>query len=278
MLTRLTERRVGKTWGRSALPEPFGAGAGDPPIGEILFEPPSGDQPDLLVKYLFTAQNSSIQVHPDDRTARAAGHRHGKDEAWITLSAEPDAVIGSGLRQAMTREDLRATVLDGSIADLIDWRPVASGEIYYTPAGTIHALGPGLTLLEIQQNADVTYRLHDYGRQRPLHCAEAVDAANLAGTVARERPETQHEGRETLSARGAFVLERWRGLRSARLDPGGAGPIWLIPLEGAAHVGGETLEPGSVWMAEGAATVTQDPGGQLIAAYCGAVIRQGLIG
>ncbi|HYI41894.1 MAG TPA: class I mannose-6-phosphate isomerase [Allosphingosinicella sp.] len=278
MLTRLTERRVGKAWGRSALPEPFRGGAEGKRIGEILFEHPSGGHPDLLVKYLFTAQNSSIQVHPNDQTARAAGHDHGKDEAWITLSAEPGAVIGSGLREAMTRDDLRAAALDGSIAGLIDWRPAAAGEIYYSPAGTIHALGPGLVLLEIQQNADVTYRLYDYGRDRPLHRAEGVEAAELAGTVARERPELQHEGRETLSARGVFVLERWRGLRSARLDPGGSGPIWLIPLQGAAFVGGETLEPGSVWMAEGPSTISQDPDGQLIAAYCGGAIRPGLLG
>lgn len=276
MLTRLIERRIAKTWGRSDLPEPFGAGGAS--IGEILFEPPSGGDPDLLVKYLFTARPSSIQVHPGDDSARAAGHRRGKDEAWIALSAGPDAVIGSGLREAMSRDGLRAAALDGSIAGLIGWRPVAAGDIYYTRAGTIHALGPGLVLLEIQQNSDLTYRLHDYGRDRPLHRSEAVEAADLDATVERERPERRSDGREILSARGAFVIERWSGLKSARLDPAGSGPVWLVPLKGSAYVGGETLDPGSAWMTDEASTVSQDPGGQLIAAYCGGAIRPELLG
>lgn len=278
MLIRLAERRVGKTWGRLDLPDPFGsADGGDIPIGEILFEPPDGSDCELLVKYLFTAQTTSIQVHPGDRMARAAGHRSGKDEAWISLHAEPGAVIGMGLRGAVTRDELRAATLDGSIADMIAWGPARAGEVYYSPAGTVHALGPGLVLLEIQQNADVTYRLYDYGRSRPLHCEEGVEAADLTGIVARERPEPERNGRETLSARGAFVLEQWRGIGSARLDPGDSGPVWLIPLEGVASVDGEILEPCSVWITDQACTFSQAPEGRLIAAYCGDSTRPGLL-
>lgn len=278
MLIRLAARRVGKTWGRLDLPPPFGpAEAGGIPVGEILFEPPDGSDCALLVKYLFTAQTTSIQVHPGDRMARATGHRSGKDEAWISIHAEPGAVIGMGLRGAVTRDQLRAATLDGSVADMIVWETAMAGEVYYSPAGTVHALGPGLVLLEIQQNADVTYRLHDYGRSRELHCEEGVQAANLAGLVARERPQPERSGRRTLSARGAFVLEQWRGIGSAWFDPGDSGPVWLIPLDHAASVGGEVLEPGSVWMTDRASTFSQPPGGRLIAAYCGDSARPGLL-
>ena len=74
------------------------------------------------------------------------------------------------------------------------------------------------------------------------------------------------------------MLERWRGLSSAWLDPGNSGPIWLVPLEGVTLVGGEKLEPGTVWMAEGASTIAQDPEGRLIVAYCGNAVRPGLLG
>ena len=142
----------------------------------------------LLVKYLDTARWLSVQVHPDDAYARAheAGSGWlGKAEAWVVLEAEPDARIVYGVRRPVTREELRAAALDGSILELLNFAPVKAGDVIYVPPGTIHALGPGLLVLEVQQRSDLTYRLYDYGRGRELHLEKALDVARLEPTPLR---------------------------------------------------------------------------------------------
>ena len=141
-------------------------------IGEVWFTG-GGDLP-LLAKYIFTSERLSIQVHPNDQQARARGLASGKTECWYILDAEPDATIGLGLTREVSPEELRAAALDGSIEQLIDWRPVKAGDFILVPPGTIHAIGAGISLLEFQQNADVTYRLYDYGRPRELHLDDSV--------------------------------------------------------------------------------------------------------
>ena len=277
-LTRLAPRAVNKIWGRQGLPAPFEtAGEGDGPVGEIWFEHPEGREPGLLLKYLFTSETSSIQVHPADPMARAAGHSSGKDEAWMVLDAEPGAILGLGLRETVAPDRLRSAALDGTIADMVDWRQAAAGEVYYVPAGAIHALGPGLVLIEVQQNSDLTYRLYDYGRPRPLHVEDGIKAVIPLATVSREESRPPREGRETLSRRGRFVMEMWSGLESARVDPGALGPVWLIPLQGGSRMDGQALEPGGVWTIDGSATLSQEPGARMMAAYVGEV-RPELLG
>ena len=170
----------------------------------------------LLVKYLFTSERLSVQVHPDDDAATAAGHDRGKDEAWLILDAEPGAEIAIGLKKQLSTEALKASALDGSIVDRLDWREVAPGDAFYSPAGTLHAIGAGLTLLEVQQNADITYRFFDYGRDRELHLDEAVAAADtesspksLDRAASRRRPQPACSGSEVhggaVAPRGAAV-------------------------------------------------------------------------
>jgi len=102
---KLNERRLEKIWGRRDLPEMFGGTyGGEEPLGEIWFEHSDAAEVELLVKYLFTSEKLSIQVHPDDEAAIRAGHKHGKDEAWIVLEAETGATIGIGLRERASRE------------------------------------------------------------------------------------------------------------------------------------------------------------------------------
>src|SRR5262249_13298778 len=151
-------------------------------------------------KFLFTSERLSIQVHPDDPAARAAGHPRGKDEAWLVLGADAGATIGLGLTHAVSREALRAAALDGSVEGLIDWRPVQTGDCFYSPAGTIHALGAGLTVLEIQQNLDLTYRLYDYGRPRELHLDEALAVADLSPGRGAGAEEPIDRGRDRIAA------------------------------------------------------------------------------
>jgi mannose-6-phosphate isomerase len=243
---QLPGRQVERVWGRRDLPRAFAPPeAGGDPIGEIWFEDEAAAP--LLVKYLFTSERLSIQVHPDDAAARARGHRRGKDEAWYVLDAEPGATIGLGLTRRVSPEALRAAALDGSIETLLDWRAVAAGDVFYSPAGTIHAIGAGLSLVEIQQNLDLTYRLYDYGRPRELHLDDAVAVADPSPFASSPPPPAAEPGRATLAEGGAFTLERWQGARRAELPAGSV----LIPLAAGGTLDGRPLAPATVWAAEG---------------------------
>ena len=268
----LDRRAVAKPWGRRDLPAHFGPAPeeGDP-IGEVWFPDPAGEAAELLVKYLFTSEKLSIHVHPGDEAARAAGHARGKDEAWVVLDAEPDAVIGLGLLETVSKAELRAAAVDGSIEQLIDWRPVVAGETFSSPSGTIHALGPGLTLVEIQQNLDLTYRLYDYGRPRELHLDEAVAVADPQPYRRLFAPRPIAEGRELLAA-GAFMLERWQG-STRPIGEDGEAPVWLIPLSSGGTADGVPLEPGSVWVARGPTDLQVATSGDLLVAYAGTETR-----
>ena len=171
----LTRRHVAKPWGRTNLSPPFEVGSTQP-IGELWYESP-GAPLDLMIKYLFTSERLSIQVHPSDELARLKGLSSGKEECWLVLDAEPGAVLGIGTKAPLSSAQLRAAALDGSIEELIDWKPVSRGDFYYIPAGTLHAIGAGVTLVEVQQNADITFRLFDYGRPRELHLNDGLEAA-----------------------------------------------------------------------------------------------------
>jgi mannose-6-phosphate isomerase len=249
---------VERVWGRHDIPAGFPRLAADVPVGEIWFEAPA-DAP-LLIKYLFTAERLSIQVHPDDEAARAIGLARGKDEAWYILDAEPGARIGIGLTHEVSREALRAAALDGTIEGLLDWREVATGDLLYSPAGTIHAIGGGIALIEIQQNLDLTYRLYDYDRPRELHLDEGIAVALPGPWMPPSMPRTTGPGRELLAEGGAFRVERWTG-------PGRiAGPATLIPLASDGTIDGEALAAGSAWDVNGIAEVAGS-GIDLLAAF-----------
>ncbi len=179
-MQKLAAKIVDKPWGRRGIDPRFGV---DPnrQVGEIWFEPPPGRELDVMAKYLFTTERLSIQVHPDDATAQARGYPRGKDECWIILDVDEDAELGIGTVHELDADEVMAAARNGSIVELMDWRRPKKGDFIYNPAGTIHALGPGLTVLEIQQAVDLTYRLYDYGRPRELHLEEAED-------VVRPRP------------------------------------------------------------------------------------------
>lgn len=247
---RLRAVPVERVWGRRDIPAGFPRLADDVPVGEIWFEAPAGAG--LLVKYLFTAERLSIQVHPDDAAARARGLPHGKDEAWFVLDAEPGAAIGLGLTRDVTREALRAAALDGGIEALLDWRPVARGDVFYSPAGTVHAIGGGIALIEIQQNLDLTYRLYDYGRPRALHVEEAVAVAIPGPWSPPFAPATSAPGREILARGGAFTLERLTA--PARV----LGEAVVVPIAAGGFIDGDALEAGSAWSVVESAEITGD--------------------
>ena len=146
-------------------------------IGEVWFRQAESA---VLVKFLFATENLSVQVHPNDAMARRCGHARGKTEMWHILSAEPNARIAVGFQSTVTKEQVRSAAADGSIMGLLRWIPVQPGQSWFIPAGAVHAVGAGVTLCEIQQNSDLTYRLHDFGRGRDLHIEDSLQAADLA--------------------------------------------------------------------------------------------------
>lgn len=265
----LETKRVEKPWGRNDLWPGFDNVSEDgDPVGEIWFEDPRGGDPELLVKYLFTSEKLSIQVHPDDEAARAAGYARGKDEAWVVLAADPHATIGIGMREVMTRDELRASALDGSIEDRLFWKAVKAGDVFYSPAGTVHAIGPGLTLVEVQQNVDLTYRLYDYGRPRELHLDQGIAVSDPVPYVAPFVPIEASKGRLILADGPAFVLEHWARSGQGALSGEGR-TLWLVPLKGGGMIDGSPMKAGSNWLVEGGADLTLDVGTELLVAYPG---------
>jgi mannose-6-phosphate isomerase len=251
---RLDPRRIEKPWGRHALWPGFANPApGAPPIGEIAFE--GGDDPELLIKYLFTSEKLSIQVHPDDAAAQKAGYPRGKDEAWVVLAAEADSTIGLGLTRSVSPDQLCAAALDGSIEVLLDWKPVRAGDVMYSPAGTIHAIGAGITLIEVQQNLDLTYRLYDYGRPRELHLDAGVAVSHPHPFIIANGERDEAPDRRIETEGGKFTLERWRwrGERTLRLPKGVTG--WLIPVTGSGLINGKAWKAGECWLVEDGATL-----------------------
>jgi mannose-6-phosphate isomerase len=275
--SRLASRQVEKLWGRSELPQSFGAAAaGGEPIGEIWFQDGRGPESELLVKYLLTREKLSIQVHPDGAQARAAGFPRGKDEAWLVLEAEPGARIGLGLKREVSSAELRSAIENGTLEALVDWREARAGDFHYSPAGTIHALGPGLTLVEIQENVDLTYRLFDYGRERELQVDAGVKAARPEPYRSPTPRREIEAGREILAEGGAFVVERWTKAAGGRLAGEVERPVWLVPVRGSGLIDGEALEPPSVWLVEDQSRVRLDPGSEMLFAYPGPSVIEAL--
>ena len=242
---KLEPKLVEKPWGRTELPQMFGD-TGGRRIGEIWFTN-GGDLP-LLVKYIFTSERLSIQVHPSDEQAHARGLDSGKEECWYILDAEPGATLGLGLKRELAPKALRAAALDGSIEDLMDWRPVRAGDFFYVPAGTIHAIGGGLSLLEFQQNADVTYRLYDYGRPRELHLDDGM-------AVARPQPYRDDRSRHIASDEPAVLasgplFSRVQAVGARARAPTEHRRRWVMPLYGPVRAGGEEAGPGDCLLVE----------------------------
>jgi mannose-6-phosphate isomerase len=169
---RLPTRFLEKVWGTPDL-APWYPSTGKK-IGEVWF----GADLALLVKFVFTSERLSVQVHPNDEFARAHENSLGKTEMWYILRADPGARLAIGFRESISRERLREASLSGEIENLLNWIEVQAGDAFFIPAGTVHAIGGGLALCEVQQQSDVTYRLYDYGRPRELHLDKAIQVSS----------------------------------------------------------------------------------------------------
>jgi len=244
-------RRVAKPWGRDVLPSPFSAAPGER-IGEIWFEPPDA-LPELLVKYIFTSEALSVQVHPSDAQTMVQGlGRQGKEECWLVIDAEPGAVLGIGFKAAVGPEAMRAAALDGSIERLMDWHTVKAGDFFYIPANTVHAIGAGVSLIEVQQNSDITYRLYDYGRPRELHLEQGMAVAKGEPYAAHWMAAVPDHGEVTLVDGPLFRLDRIDGPPGADLAACYAGaPLLVVPRTEGISVGGTALAVGECALATG---------------------------
>lgn len=266
-------RAVAKPWG-SLDPSPwFSRAGGGEPIGELWFEreDPTAPAPELLFKLLFATRPLSIQVHPDDTLARSRALPGGKSEAWYILAARPGAEVVLGLRRALDDAALRAAVADGSIVDEVVRREVRRGDVVFVPAGTVHAIGAGLVIAEIQQNNDTTWRLHDYGSGREIHVDDAVAAVRLDAASGVIAPGATVEGRTRRVVDRHFVLEHLALPASARSTLDVASEAWLLAIDGGARIGTVAVSRGEAVHLERTATVlTAGPDGvELLLAHTG---------
>ena len=155
-------------------------------VGDRVFNRYGTEFP-LLVKFIDAALDLSIQVHPDDELARRRGMPQGKTEMWYVVEAEPGSQLISGFRRDTTPDEYTAALQNGHLMDLLHIEQPSAGDVYFIPAGRVHALGKGLLVAEIQQTSDCTYRIYDYdridkdGKRRQLHTAEAMDAIDFSG-------------------------------------------------------------------------------------------------
>jgi mannose-6-phosphate isomerase len=245
----------------------------DHKVGEIWFERSGMAAADssLLLKLLFTSQSLSIQVHPDDKFALSIGLPRGKSEAWYVLSATPEAKVALGLNRRLTPQQLRDAIDDGSISNLVVWQKVSQGEVIFVPAGTIHAIGAGLVIAELQQRSDATFRVFDHGRKRELQVDSAVAVANTSPAVFAVPPSQITDERTLLVANPHFVFERLTLAPNSAWCLAAERETWLLVLSGGARVGSFDVGIGDAIFAQTDRVVIRAGTGGMVclAAYTG---------
>ncbi len=230
-MRRLDRSLYPKIWGAPSL-DPWFTAAGEK-IGEVWFThtPPLP----LLVKFIFTTDRLSVQVHPS------------KTEMWHVLRAEAEASVAVGFREPLTRDRARRAAESGEIAGLLEWLPVAPGDTIYVPSGTVHAIGAGVALCEVQQNSDVTYRFYDYGRPRDLHLEQALEVADLSRHPGKSIPRAGADGASVLVECPYFSVARLELARGGH-ELGARGEEMLAVIDGAGEFEGRPFSAGEVWL------------------------------
>jgi len=243
---------VPKPWG-VVDPRPWSsAGRSDNTIGEIWYER-SGSAavaPSLLLKLLLTNQPLSIQVHPGDAYAQSIGLPNGKTEAWYVLSAAPEAKVALGLKRRLTPQQMRHAASDGSISDLVAWQVVSAGDTVFVPAGTIHAIGAGLVIVEIQQRSDATFRLFDHGRRRELHIENAIAVADAGPAGIHVAPSRLTDTRTLLTSNAHFTFEKIDLAPNSAWCLEAKRETWLLVVSGSARTSSFDLAMGDAIFAQ----------------------------
>jgi mannose-6-phosphate isomerase len=227
----------------------------------------------LLVKILFPDDKLSVQVHPDDAQAQAAGQIRGKTECWYVLEAEPGAAVALGLKPGVGASEIAASVADGTMEELLDQVPVSVGDMLFVDAGTVHAIGPGVVLLETQQTSDITYRLYDYGRPRELHLEQGIAVIKTKTEAGKVKPRIM-DGFVRLIEQKYFTVDRF-DVPFGEIHLQGTGPACLVSLSGWGTVktdkGSTGLKPGqAVVLPQGTGDIVIDAPAALSFVRCAA--------
>ena len=251
---------VGESWEASALEKSPGIVAEGPLAGRTLPDliaeygaaltgraaqvDGDADFP-LLVKLLDTSDTLSIQVHPDDALARRLSGCSGKNEMWYILEAAPDAFLYLGFQSATTPEEIRRRALDGTNCDTLNRVKARPGDVFFIPAGCVHALGPGLLVAEVQQSSDVTYRLFDFGRPRELHLDQALLAADCAAFSPAPLPRTPLSAHTTrLIGNSFFTVDELTPASPLRRSlPAGESFVICLCIAGECIIHADTAAP-----------------------------------
>jgi len=251
-IDRASVRTILKPWGRLDLGPWASKNHQDSPVGEISFDCGEEGGPDclLLLKLLFTGGTLSIQVHPDDATAKSMGMKSGKSEAWYVLAAEDGAQVAVGLKRPLTQLEFRNAALGGSIEGLLDWQEAAAGDVFYVPAGTVHAIGAGLVIAEIQQRNETTFRIWDHGRSRELHIDQAIAVARLEPASSRKLPRHVTVERAELMSCPFFTLERFELPADTVWELTASRESWALVVAGGGAIGSLTARIGDAFLAE----------------------------
>lgn len=197
----------------------------------------------VLIKLIDAKDNLSVQVHPDNEYARVHEGEYGKTEAWYVLDCEPGASLIYGFRHAISREELRERIQDNTLLEVVNQVPVHPGDLFFIDSGTLHAIGKGILLAEVQQNSNTTYRVYDYGRlgadgkPRDLHIEKALDVTHCeppAHPVGPAGAPEQHPGyTATLQASCEFFTFRTLEIDGqAAFTADGETFVSLVVLEG----------------------------------------------
>lgn len=193
----------------------------------------------MLIKLIDAREDLSIQVHPSDEYALAHEGQYGKTEMWVVLDAAPGASIFYGPARELAPEELARRAADGTLAEVLRRVPAKKGDVFFIPPGTLHTLGAGLVVAEIQQNSNVTYRVFDYGRPgpdgkpRPLHVEKALAVADL-------RPAVRRDFGPHLGDCRYFTADGRRGPFQSVCDGGSFHALLVTEGEGTLSCGGGT--------------------------------------
>jgi len=255
MLLKLTPIAKDYIWGGSRLVEEFDAPEGSDKVGElwmlschpdgrsrveggawdgkslpeVLTKHPEYMGTDakkfgrfpLMIKLIHACDDLSVQVHPDDEYAADTPDKQGKTELWYVIDAEPDAEVVCGLKEELNQEQFRRAIQDGTLLDCLQRYKVKAGDVFFIEAGTIHSIGKGVLLAEIEQNSTTAYRIHDYGRvdedgqPRALRIDRAID---VAITVPTDVPPGPLSPAAEVGARTETVLGDCDYFRSVLMD------------------------------------------------------------
>jgi mannose-6-phosphate isomerase len=233
----------------------------------------------LLVKILFPEEKLSVQVHPDDAQAQAMGQPRGKTECWYVLEARPGASVGLGMKPGVTVEMVRASVAEGTMEALMEWVPVSAGDMVFVDAGTVHAIGPGVVILETQQTSDTTFRMYDYGRGRELHLEDGLRVMKMKTDAGKVMPRAM-DGFTRLIAQRYFTVDRYDVAAGGSVELVADGPGCVAGISGGAVVecagfGAVEVEVGRAVVlpvGAGSVTVRADVGAAFVRCFAPAVV------